>query len=793
MNELNFFENKKFPRTRNLIPHNSKLNNYKSNKYFTIEENTNLMKEALTKYRETQKFEKNNSINTNNNCNNTNNNTNNNSNNTNKSLHSIRSTADITNIIKGKQKFNKNNTIKLDKNILFFAEPNSRIQEFHKINPKVIDSITIDNLDNNNDSETIRENYNNIDKRNIIYKKSRINDYNKNIKIKLQKNIKKFDITANISNNDETFLNENEEEESETIYYESDYHKVDYSIFDKNNNNKINLERNSLKFFDEKNINYEYLLMIEKLFNDLMKDIEINKLEKYINKLSVIKDFLFIFNDEENFKIIDEIDSNIIKNNNNIFLLIKEYFILQMIFFHSFILIELIKNKNDFFSGLQNLIFYFHQNFIIVLFLIITNLKHTSNNYSNIQSTNNKNECIKIITGNKTWLDKTDFKEYLLTNNKISKQTLINLLNQIQSYFHSNNYNANYLHNISSLNKRNNNHNNIIDSITNLFLSKISDTYSQKLSDIFKELKTFPSINYLIELINLNKIQSNYSLISPQEVYEFDTEELNNYKEDDTTEFKIEENDSIITPRKDLELKPQEPYLNQINPKYKYTLVLDLDETLVHYISDNDSAYIQIRPGTEDFLIDLAKYYEIVIFTAALQKYADIVINSIDPNNVISYRLYRQHTISIGNSNVKDLTKLGRDLRYVIIVDNCLENFAMQSRNGLKIIDFEGNEFDDELEYLKEDLIKLVKMNVNDVRDYLEKIQINMDKRANFYQKINFNNNNNNYNNELVNYDDNQINLFREVIKEKKEYNNINKNSQKENARNRYSYNYDND
>ena len=196
MNELNFFENKKYPRTRNLIPHNSKLNNYKSNKYFTIEENTNLMKEALTKYRENQKFEKNNS---------------NNTNKSNKSLHSNHSntsTSDISNIFKGKQKFNKNNTIKLDKNILFFAETNARIQEFHKINPKVIESITIDNLDNSNDTETVRENYNNIEKKNIIYKKSRINDYNKNIKIKLQKNIKKFDITANISNNDETFLNE---------------------------------------------------------------------------------------------------------------------------------------------------------------------------------------------------------------------------------------------------------------------------------------------------------------------------------------------------------------------------------------------------------------------------------------------------------------------------------------------------------------------------------------------------------------------------------------------------------
>ena len=103
--------------------------------------------------------------------------------------------------------------------------------------------------------------------------------------------------------------------------------------------------------------------MIEKLFNDLLKDIEVNKLEKYINKLSIIKDFLFIFNDEENFKLIDEIDSNIIKNNNNIFLLIEEYFILQMLFFYSFILIELIKNKNDFFFWIAKSYFLFSSKF----------------------------------------------------------------------------------------------------------------------------------------------------------------------------------------------------------------------------------------------------------------------------------------------------------------------------------------------------------------------------------------------------------------------------------------------
>lgn len=54
------------------------------------------------------------------------------------------------------------------------------------------------------------------------------------------------------------------------------------------------------------------------------------------------------------------------------------------------------------------------------------------------------------------------------------------------------------------------------------------------------------------------------------------------------------------------------------NPR-SYTLVLDLDETLVHFVEENDSAYIQIRPGAEHFLEEMSKFYEIVVFTAAMQ------------------------------------------------------------------------------------------------------------------------------------------------------------------------------
>ena len=42
--------------------------------------------------------------------------------------------------------------------------------------------------------------------------------------------------------------------------------------------------------------------------------------------------------------------------------------------------------------------------------------------------------------------------------------------------------------------------------------------------------------------------------------------------------------------------------------------------------------------GTENFINVLSEYCEIIIFTASTQYYADIVIDSIDPNKKILYR-----------------------------------------------------------------------------------------------------------------------------------------------------------
>lgn len=93
-------------------------------------------------------------------------------------------------------------------------------------------------------------------------------------------------------------------------------------------------------------------------------------------------------------------------------------------------------------------------------------------------------------------------------------------------------------------------------------------------------------------------------------------------------------------------------------------MVLDLDETLIHYeCDDDDGDYYLIRPGAIKFLKEMALYYEIVIFTAAMPEYADKILDNLDENNyMIKHRLYRQHTTPTEDYAIKDLHLLGRQL-----------------------------------------------------------------------------------------------------------------------------------
>lgn len=80
------------------------------------------------------------------------------------------------------------------------------------------------------------------------------------------------------------------------------------------------------------------------------------------------------------------------------------------------------------------------------------------------------------------------------------------------------------------------------------------------------------------------------------------------------------------------------------------------------------------------------KHYEVVIFTASLSKYADPLVDIIDPEKICSYKLFREHCTWLNNAYVKDMTRLGRQMTDIIIVDNSPVAYMLQPENAMPIL-----------------------------------------------------------------------------------------------------------
>lgn len=117
----------------------------------------------------------------------------------------------------------------------------------------------------------------------------------------------------------------------------------------------------------------------------------------------------------------------------------------------------------------------------------------------------------------------------------------------------------------------------------------------------------------------------------------------------------------------------------------------------------------------------MSQFYEIVIFTAAIQDYADWAINQFDPEGHIKYRLYRQHALPCGSVYIKDLSRLGRDLRKIVIVDNVPENFQLQQDNGIFITSWFDDVTDTALSELGAILRDIGRRKAKDLREELRR------------------------------------------------------------------------
>ena len=317
---------------------------------------------------------------------------------------------------------------------------------------------------------------------------------------------------------------------------------------------------------------------------------------------------------------------------------------------------------------LKSLVNEIHQNFLIQCDYVLTKINFS---YSNL---------------NYKWINKLKNIIYQKRKNKILSNEHILLLTKGNCYIY-----------------------NIINSIIRIYSSNKYD-------------------NFNIE--NIKYFFNNYFGISIQILNEYFLKKisLNSQKKGDNNFLYINNNNNNLISNNNISNLSNNnikiPFLDKPTTK-PFTLVLDLDETLITCRLDERGRYILFqRPYLYMFLKELKNLYEIILFTAGTQEYADPILNIIEKDETFfEKRLYRQHSIIIGNLFVKDLNMLGRNLNKVIIVDNMPQNFRLQKENGIFIRSFCGDNNDTALRDLLPILIGIGNNKDNDVRIELNKMK----------------------------------------------------------------------
>lgn len=151
------------------------------------------------------------------------------------------------------------------------------------------------------------------------------------------------------------------------------------------------------------------------------------------------------------------------------------------------------------------------------------------------------------------------------------------------------------------------------------------------------------------------------------------------------------------------------------------TLVVDLDETLIHSLAKGGRMssghmvevklaapmtasvgpgappttlgpqhpilyYVHKRPHCDEFLRKVCRWYKLVVFTASVQEYADPVIDWLEQERkFFQARYYRQHCTVRNGAYIKDLSSVEPDLSKVMILDNSPMSYIFHEDNAIPI------------------------------------------------------------------------------------------------------------
>ncbi|XP_033110294.1 CTD nuclear envelope phosphatase 1A-like [Anneissia japonica] len=160
------------------------------------------------------------------------------------------------------------------------------------------------------------------------------------------------------------------------------------------------------------------------------------------------------------------------------------------------------------------------------------------------------------------------------------------------------------------------------------------------------------------------------------------------------------------------EIQPLSPLSkHKLDLVKRKTLVLDLDETLIHSYHDGlirpnskptippdfvlkvtiDAHpvrfFVYKRPHVDFFLDVVSQWYDLVVFTASMEIYGSAVADKLDKGRgVFKRRYYRQHCTLDCGSYTKDLSAVSDDLSKVFIVDNSPGAYKLFPENAIPVL-----------------------------------------------------------------------------------------------------------
>ena len=548
-------------------------------------------------------------------------------------------------------------------------------------------------------------------------KKSEISKTKKIINNKDIEIIPKIKGLEKISSNCIDKLNKSSRDESLSNTFETNSKTIEYST--ESSNNSINFE-----ILNQTNLIYEEL---KKQFYNILNENEKNKKDIYFKCKVLAFDYIQFLFGEDIQKIIKLF---------NYCLDIGKFIIYQIYLFLSIIYLDDYKKlDNSIEMSYKTILFYSSQNFneilnlienpiycsepkkligiktknkiiISILKLIYPNLPTNSQIKEFINPENNKNQindrsykigkfplkCLEEIGKNKN-------------NNLINYEINKKLENPIEER-----YNSLGIINLLLLLKNNKELNEKLNQIE----EKVLNILEQSNYKVYKN-NTFN--NNIPEYIkNKNNNDSNNQLNNPN----FTTSSLSSLN---INKSKSNNNNNSNKNHFSNINKLLLPHLN-IKINYKFYLIFELDETLVHYQEEENNYYVKVRYGVEDCFNKINDFCEITIVSTSSKEYTDIVVDNINKKNCyIQNRIYKELFEEDENF---DLSSINRDMNKCIFICHEEEFFNAPKKNILQLTEFNGEESDREMIFLCKELMRIKNDDIKDVSEIISEMSNNI-------------------------------------------------------------------